>query len=369
MHANPILVQDLERRALHGLICEWKEAVSFLHPAARVTLRLPIFALRDFERGWGQWRRERREIAISRRLVMDYPWVCARDVLLHEIAHQVTDELLGGDDTPHGPVFREACETLHADPRPTADYVPLCDPMRADASPSEDRVMSRVKKLLALAQSSNAHEAEAAMAKAHDQIVRYNLDGLMANTARTYCSVMVGEPALRHAEHDYALAHLLQDFYFVEMIWISAFSMSKGKMGRVLELSGTPENVEMAGYVHDFLRRVIADRWEDYCRGHRLPHSQSQDFASGLVKGFREKLESQRRGWEQGGAETRALVRVQDPQLRAYFRRRYPRIRHTRGWGRQMDMAAHRAGHKAGRSVILSQPLRAAAANRRLLLG
>jgi hypothetical protein len=34
-----------------------------------------------------------------------------------------------------------------------------------------------------------------------------------------------------------------------------------------------------------------------------------------------------------------------------------------------MDMAAHRAGHKAGRSVILSQPLRAAAANRRLLLG
>ena len=98
--------QELDRRILHGLICEWKNAVSFLPLAIRHRLTLPSFELRDFEKRWAEWNRERRIMGFSHKLVMNYRWMTVREVLLHELAHQVTDEVLGGADQPHGARFQ-----------------------------------------------------------------------------------------------------------------------------------------------------------------------------------------------------------------------------------------------------------------------
>ena len=254
--------EDLERRALHGLRCEWKQAVEDLAADLRARMRPPLFVLNDFTSPWGAWKAANREIVISRRLVWDYPWVAVRGVLLHEMAHQMADEAWGGDRTPHGEVFRRACRCLRADPVATGNYAPFADrPGAADLS-DDDRVLMRVKKLLALAQSANPHEAEAAMAKAHEHIARYNVDLLATRDGRSYCSACVGEPAVRHFEYDHALALLLCDFYFVEVIWISAFVLGKGRMGRILEISGLPENVKMAGAL-GIQAFMVSKPWND----------------------------------------------------------------------------------------------------------
>jgi len=91
--------------------------------------------------------------------------------------------------------------------------------------------MVRVKKLMALAGSPDQHEAEAAMGKAHELIARYNLDLLAQEEERNFTSVFVGRPALRHPPEDYALAHLLQDFYFVRGIWVSAYVPARSRWG------------------------------------------------------------------------------------------------------------------------------------------
>ena len=57
---------ELERRILHGLICEWKNAVAFLSPTVRTRLTLPGFELRDFEKRWAEWNRERHVMAFRR---------------------------------------------------------------------------------------------------------------------------------------------------------------------------------------------------------------------------------------------------------------------------------------------------------------
>ena len=132
--------------------------------------------------------------------------------------------------------------------------------------------MLRIKKLMALAQSQNQHEAEAAMAKAHQLIGKYNVDLLTHEENRDFVSVFVGKPALRHFREEYALARLLTDFYFVFGIWMPAYVVDKGKMGSVLEISGTVQNTKIAHYVYDFVNQSARRRIA------RCPGSQAYKF-------------------------------------------------------------------------------------------
>ena len=117
---------ELERRILHGLSCEWANALWVLPFARRQKMLPPLFALGDFQDPWGVWSRIKREIILSRRLVLNHSWDSVREVLLHEIAHQFADEVLGAyGETPHGPQFQKACRLLRASPRASGAYPPL----------------------------------------------------------------------------------------------------------------------------------------------------------------------------------------------------------------------------------------------------
>ena len=120
---------------------------------------------------------------------------------------------------------------------------------------------------MALAESPNLHEAEAAMAKAHALDGEIQSPTVMEEGRSSFETVSLGRSALRHPAEEYALAHLLQEFYFVQGIWVSAFVLEKKRMGRVLEISGTLPNLQVAGYVYDFVSRFIRSQWREYnCR-------------------------------------------------------------------------------------------------------
>ena len=359
---------ELERRILHGLICEWKNAVAFLSSALRSRLTLPGFELRDFDKRWAEWNRERRVMAFSRKLVMNYPWMTVREVLLHELAHQVTDELLGGTDQPHGVRFQEACRLLNADPRAAGDYPSLYEMGHTGGLDENDRILLRVKKLLALSESSNRHEAELAMTKVHETIARYNIDLLSGTADRQYCSLCLGEPQVRQSAADYALSRLLQDYYFVEAVWIGAYVVNKAQMGRILEISGASENVRMAGYVYDFLKRTIRDQWRVFLKGRAVTSGRAVDFALGLLSGFSETLKARDGEIEKESPSTYSLMKRDDVQLMAYMRARHPRLRTRPGSGRSIDERVHRAGRNVGRKTVLSKPIEHGIARRRFLL-
>jgi len=360
---------ELDRKILHGLICEWKNAASFLSPAIKNRLALPGFELRDFEKRWAEWNRERRIIAFSRNLVMNYRWMTVREVLFHEMAHQLTDEVLGGTDLPHGQRFQDACRLLNADPRAAGDFPSLYETFSVSGLADNDRILLRVKKLLALSESANRHEAELAMTKVHEMIARYNIDLLSRPVDRHYCSLCLGAPQLRQSADEYALSRLLQDFYFVEAVWICAYVIDRVKMGRILEISGSPENVKMAGYVYDFLKMTIHYQWQVFKKGHAVTSGGKVDFALGLLSGFSEKLKTQDDKLEKDHPATYTLMKRGDVGLTTYLRARHPRLRKTSGSGRSIDEQVHRAGQKVGRNTILSKPIEHGTQRRNILLG
>lgn len=347
------LEQELERRILHGLAAEWENAVCMLPSELRKAMKKPLFRLADMKSRLGCWTGHKREICLNREFVLSHPWDSVRDVLRHETAHQLTALLSGGkNEPPHGPVFRKACELLRADPKASGKYESLRERIRRGTAGSEDKILLRVQKLMALAQSSNRHEAESAMHKAHALIARHNLELISLRQKRDFVSIFLGKPALRRFREEYALGALLEDFYFVQGIWVSTWVVEKEKMGRVLEISGTEQNVRMTGYIYDFVNHYIKRQWEEYKKGKRLSRYRKTDFALGILEGFRFKLEN---AAKEKGTETYALIKSGDPRLRQYMRHRYPRIKGIRPNPLRQDPDIVEEGIRIGKKMVIYQ--------------
>ena len=345
--------EQLEHRILHGLACEWEIALWVLVPKYFRAMKKPIFCLKDLKKTWGFWSGERSEICLSRNLVLNYAWDTVREILLHEMAHQFAEQVLHAKaNPPHGKRFLKACHLLRANPKASGRYNLLKDRMDDENTDPNDRLLIRIKKLLALAQSQNRHEAEAAMVKAHTLIKKYNIDILKLEENRNFLSLFIGKPALRNPREVYHLARLLQDFYFVQGIWVPTYVMEKGKMGRVLEISGTRHNLSMASYVHDFVYRYIESQWNHYNHKKKLNRYRKTDFAVGIIEGFREKL-MDRQSTRKALAKTHAVVKVEDPQLKSYMTYKYPRTVSFKRNVLNQDETVVRDGKQVGKKLVI----------------
>lgn len=328
----------------------------------RSALVAPTLGLHDSERNLGLWQVHTRTLLISERLVFDKPWSIVLEVLKHEMAHQYVHEILGQrDETAHGPAFQAVCARLGIDAtavgiKPAPGGGLAAEPPEQD---DQSRLLRRVARLLALAQSHNPHEAEAAMHEAQRLMLKHNIDrqhvepGHPAAQRRRYGFRQLGTPKGRTDEAQRLLAMLLGRYFFVEAIWVPSYDPRRDRRGSVLEICGSEDNLEMAAYVHDFLTHTAERLWVEHkqaagIRGDR----ERRTYLAGVMLGFAERLADKERAHQVEG-----LVWAGDPGLRDYFRRRYPHVRRVQQKG-QPRTQARAAGKKAGREIILSRPLR-----------
>ena len=345
----------MERVILKGLVEEWHTHSIDLPQEIADKLKPPTFRLSDMSSRWGYWNSHSRQIVLSRKLVLTYPWDSVREILLHEMAHQVADQVfLAHNQAPHGLLFQKACRLLRANPAATGTYPPLEERIVDGEISRRDALLARIDKLMSLAQSSHRHEAEASMLKAHELIAKYNIDYIKRGVDREFISVFVGQPALRHYQYDYELANLLQDSYFVWGIWVKAYVAAKEKMGRVLEISGTLQNISIARHVHAVLSRTIKAEWQQYRVENDAPARAYIDFALGIISGFEHKIKGQTEKLT-ANPDTRALIRLGDKKLETYFKYRYPHIRSITRTVRQRYAEAEADGQRIGRRIVISK--------------
>ncbi|HVY44814.1 MAG TPA: DUF2786 domain-containing protein [Minicystis sp.] len=306
----------------------------------------PAFALSDADGRLGLWIAEQRTVEIARRLVLERPWGVVVEVLKHEMAHQWVHEGLGIlTETAHGPAFRETCARLGIDA--SASGVPDPPPGGAEA-----RVLERVARLLALAESPNEHEAQAAMTAAQRLMLKYNLEQAAAARPRGYGYRHLGRPTGRVLEPERVLAAILGKHFFVEVIWVPVYVPREGRRATVLEVCGTQENLAMAEYVHGFLMHVSEQLFEAHARADRRVRRRDRtSFRAGVMLGFLEKLDKQRAAHKAEG-----LVWVKDGDLSGYLRRRHPHITTVRRGGSERN-EAHQRGREAGRNIVLHKPV------------
>jgi hypothetical protein len=354
------LTATLEAALVRELRATWRQLNDAYFRGGLAVPTLELVALRAT---LGRWVPDTRTIEISLPLVVEKPWGVVVEVLKHEMAHQYVHEILGEkSETPHGPAFRDACARLGVDPR--ASGLPssgaAADPAERDVG--DDRTLTRISRLLALAESPNRHEAEAAMAAAQRLMLKHNLEAVRTHAARAYGFAHLGRPTGRVGEHERLVAMILGKHFFVEAIWVPVYRAREGKRGSLLEICGTYANLSIAEYAHGFLHGTAERLWTDHKRAQGLTERERRTFLAGVMAGFADKLARQ-----EATSRADGLVWVKDGDLGGYLRRRHPHVRHVRHAGqRRNDTWAH--GREAGRKIVLHRPVTTGAASRGHLL-
>jgi hypothetical protein len=338
MDASQRLHVELERAALYAIARSYEHVNGSLF---RFRLRPPAFELTDGSERLGRWLPQPRTIELSRRLLGEHGWGVLEEVLKHEMAHQYVDEVLQVHGEPaHGPAFRKICEERGIDARAAGAPV-------VAAEQAKSPILERIAKLLALAESPNEHEAQAAMSAAQRLMLKHNIEAAVTG-ASSYSFRHLGKPSGRVSEHERRLALILDEHFFVQVIWVPVWRPLEAKRGSVLEVCGSRDNVELAAYVYDFLMYTAdalyrADRRQ---RGDRS-HQARRKFLAGVMAGFHQRLERERERSTAAG-----LVWVGDRELGGYFRRRHPHVR----WARHSVSTggeAYSRGQTAGRNIVL----------------
>lgn len=337
------LTTELEAALLRELrgTFDWENHLRF-----KGRLTPPVIALSDAATRLGRWVRATRTLELSRPMVLTHPWPEVVGVLAHEMAHQYVDEVLHAtDETAHGPMFQKVCEATGVDGRAAGAPVPAPGVEGA-------RVLERIRKLLALAASANQHEAENAMRRAHELMLRHNIETAGARGRAGYEVRHLGDPHKRLDKVQHAIAGLLAEFFFVKVIQVPVYLPLVGKRGSTFELVGSRENLEMAEHVYEFLLRTSARLWVENCATDARVRSGRDrlSYQAGVIGGFRDKLVAERAALKGTG-----LVWVGDADLDRFYRDRHPRIT-TRQRTVRLD-GAHAAGREAGRKIVLHKPV------------
>jgi hypothetical protein len=339
-----VLTSGLEAALLREVrrCYDWQNHVRFSRQ-----LRPAVLAMSDTARRLGQWIPRTRTIELSRPLLVERPWAEVIGVLEHEMAHQFVHEVLKvHDEAAHGRTFRAVCEARGIDARAGGQPVPS-----AAVAADTERILERIRKLLALAGSSNQHEAETAMRRAHELMLRHNIEHAGASVSDDFEVRQLGEVRQRANGVEADVVGLIGEFFFVKAIRIRTYVAREGRHGHVYEITGTRPNVEMAEHVFGFLLASADRLWRANRDDARVRDGRDRlSYQCGVIRGFRDKLLQERFALRGTG-----LVWLGDPNLDSVFERRHPRTvvkRRNVRWNE-----AHVAGRVAGRTVVLHKPV------------
>jgi len=348
----------LERALLREIASTWEELAGRHFPKA---LRAPVFAFAEGTARLGCWNRLHRTISLSRQLVFEQPWSVVREVLKHEMAHQYVDEALRiHDETAHGPAFTRVCREHAFDA--AAAGLPGGGDGQAD---QRHPILRRIMRLLALADSPNLHEAEAAMNEARRLMLVHNVDASTTASSGDYHVRQVGPVKARRDASERILAGILSRHFFVSAIWVPSYVPLEARRGSTLELCGTSANLDVAAYVQGFLTETAQRLWRDHKQTRAIRSDRDRrSFLAGVMAGFQEKLrEGEREG--QVKESVQGLVRHADAEREAHLRRRYPHTRRSTVRA-MLHPHAYESGREAGRRVDLHRPVTAEGATGRL---
>jgi predicted SprT family Zn-dependent metalloprotease len=297
-----------------------------------------------------------RRLSVSINLINNYTWECVQEVLYHEMAHQYVDEVLGiRENPPHGEAFKKICLENGIDPTATGDIQTWVEKRNnsSTAISGSHKILDKVHKLLALAQSANEYEAQNAMSKAHELLLKHNLSLLDVQNKLNYIHKQIGEVG-RSNPIKSIISALICKFFFVEAIWTFGYDQHTNRSGKVLEIYGTPENVEMAEYVYDYVQNISELLWAEYKVQRKINGNRHRrTFIYGLLEGFYNKLDS--RLIEN---QSKKLVWKGDPRLKEFYRRRNPkRVSSSSRYSRSCQ-DAYNSGITRGKNLIIHKGIK-----------
>jgi len=330
--------------------------------AYKIKLKKPVLEIRPLGTRWAQWDPETRTLSLSEKLIEKHSWNIVLEILKHEMAHQYVTDIFGSDES-HGPLFKQACEKLGVAQwarRSESELESLAALGEIKSTEEENRLLNRVEKLLALATSSNEHEALLAMQRVQELYAKYNLERVENKKSSQYLSKVIFTHKKRLERYQYVICSILNEHFFVEVIHSALYEPEKFSEFKVIELLGTRENVQMAEYVYYFLMNQTEILWKTYRKERTKNPRARRSFCLGVVSGFRDKLDRHQKEMSKTHSSM-ALVTKTDKELEGFVRTRHPRLVKIHHGTRVHEVIHYNAGKSRGASLVLHKGVSQAA--------
>lgn len=261
---------------------------------------LSIVTFEDSTR-WGYFDSKFLTIGINARLAGRVDDITLKNLLRHELAHYLVYIEYRRDLPPHGEEFKTLCQKFNW----PLEVEKASGDLLSESSSGDikaDQVIEKVKKLLALASSSNPHEAELATQKANQLILRHHLSRSDLSFDETiYIKVLITSP--KRTSLMMAIYEILTHFLVRPLLHM-------GQSIVTLEAAGLKEQVELASYICEFLELELPKLWKEESKLKNLKGLRSKNsFYLGIARGFSEKLLQSRQSFNP--EDSRALIKIE----------------------------------------------------------
>lgn len=224
------------------------------------------------------------------------------NVIRHELAHYVTFINYGVAIQPHGAEFRAFCQQMSWGEEVYRATVCL-ESERALSDVEESSIFRKVKKLMALATSSNEHEAELAMIKSQQLLLKHNIESQYIDDDDEKIVLKRIMKQKKENAKMRCIANILETF-FVSTVY------SRGGEFTHLEILGSSVNIEIAEYVASVLHSELDKLWNQAQKCANLKGMIAKNsFFLGLARGYCNKIQALKR--EYSGNETNALMVIE----------------------------------------------------------
>lgn len=226
-------------------------------------LETPIFAFSMEKTKWGSWDSGTKTLTLSYHLLRNYEWDAVIHTLKHEMAHMIVTELwsdIEDNTSGHGELFKKACAIMGIDAEKKHSSIEKAEYQ----IPENEKILSKIHKLFCLGESNHKEEANAAIAKAHELMIKYNISNLdLPKERKLFVFRPVGRIYDRIPEYIKSLARIVCDNYFVKHIYI-AHRDSRFKVRRTIEFFGERHNMDVSEYIFHFLLQEGERQWKDF---------------------------------------------------------------------------------------------------------
>ena len=265
-----------------------------------------------------------------------------RNIIRHELAHYMTFINNPYLKTPHGFEFRAFCKQVG-----WGEEV-YCATMHITHEPSdieESDVLRKVKKLMALSSSSNKNEAEQAMIKSQELLLKHNIETkhlASSDEDKVFLKRIMKQP--KKTSKMMAIARILEAF-FVSVVF------SRTLEGTYLEILGSKVNLQIAEYVADVLDKKLDDLWDQIKHEHKLKGLTAKNsFFLGIAIGYCKKIQALKTSYPTAITQNLIVVEKNLEKAKALV---YKRLSHSSGTSRYCETAAS-LGKQAGTSLNIN---------------
>lgn len=274
-----------------------------------------------------------------------------KDVVLHEYAHFL-DYAFNGR-TGHGTSFKEMCKKVGT----TNDGVYL----NTNTVERSHTVFNKIKKLLALSESANKNEAEAALSKAKALMAKYGIENSQNESTSIY-RVCLDEFNVFSTEIQ-TLVSITADISNCWMLHSNNAYYASKKFS--VFAHGSETECKIASYIYDYLKKELKEQYKALKKDSYFGRASKKSFYIGAALSLKERFSK-----ETDEETTKALVAVrEDTSLKAKSILYSSEILGVKKMDRTVtNFQSFTSGRKAGRNIQIRQGIDESNQNEQLYL-